>query len=350
MLKQKKQRYMYPYYAMQIAKFQKLFILGIDNKFYKMYYYRARIISIAGIYSRRAHYTGFVRRWHMTNMRITNLSKSYGKKQALIDFNCFFEPGIYGLLGPNGAGKSTLMNCIAQNLKPDCGEISLEPAEDILKVLGYMPQQQAVYDNFSARRFLYYMAGLKRIKHPKREIEDLLGVINLRDDAHKHMRTYSGGMKQRVLLAQALLGNPKILLLDEPTAGLDPAERIRIRNFISKIASDKIVIIATHVVSDIEFIAGNVVILKHGRLIGCHSPEHWLKEMDGKVCECLIEERHLPEYQDKYRISNIYRRSDGITIRLVGDDLPGVPVSPTMEDVYLYIHGSAEEAGDAIAV
>ncbi|MCL2029952.1 MAG: ATP-binding cassette domain-containing protein [Oscillospiraceae bacterium] len=278
------------------------------------------------------------------NMHIADLSKSYGRKRALIDFTCSFEPGVYGLLGPNGAGKSTLMGCIAKNLMPDSGSVVLDPPADILPVLGYMPQQQAVYDTFSARRFLYYMAGLKGIKRPKQEIEDLLEVVNLRGAAHRPMRTYSGGMKQRALLAQALLGHPKVILLDEPTAGLDPAERIRIRNFISKIASDKILIIATHVVADIEFIAQKVIILRYGRLVGAHSPEDWLRSAEGKVRECVIAEQELAGYQQKYKVSNIRRLAEGVSVRLVGDELPeqGLPVSPTMEDVYLYIHGNYE--------
>ena len=207
----------------------------------------------------------------MTKCIMEGLNKSYGQKHALVDFSCNLTPGIYGLLGPNGAGKSTLMNIISQNLIPDSGTIRLEPEGDILRTLGYMPQQQALYEDFSARSFLYYMAGLKKIKSPGKEIEHLLEVVNLQDAAHKRMGSYSGGMKQRVLLAQALLGNPSLLLLDEPTAGLDPRERIRIRNFISEFSRDKIVLLATHVVSDIEYIASQVILLSSGKTIGIHT-------------------------------------------------------------------------------
>ena len=273
------------------------------------------------------------------------LNKSYGEKRALIDFSCTLTPGIYGLLGPNGAGKSTLMNIISQNLKADSGTITLEPEGNILHTLGYMPQQQALYDDFSARSFLYYMAGLKKIKSPKTEIEHLLEVVNLRPVAHKRMGSYSGGMKQRVLLAQALLGNPGILLLDEPTAGLDPMERIRIRNFISEFSRDKIVLLATHVVSDIEYIASQVILLRSGETVGIRPTGEWLDSIQGKVCECVVSEEEIEDYQKQYQISNIFRESGGIHLRIISDTPPeqAVPVKPMLEDVYLYYNGGSHE-------
>lgn len=276
---------------------------------------------------------------------IKGLNKSYGEKRALIDFTCTLTPGIYGLLGPNGAGKSTLMNIISQNLKPDSGTITLEPQGDILKTLGYMPQQQALYDDFSARSFLYYMAGLKKIRSPKREIEHLLEVVNLKDAAHKRMGAYSGGMKQRVLLAQALLGNPSILLLDEPTAGLDPMERIRIRNFISEFSRDKIVLLATHVVSDIEYIASQVLLLRAGETLGIHPTGEWMDSIQGKVRECVVAENEIEAYQKQYQISNIFRESGGIHLRIISDTPPkhAVLVKPMLEDVYLYYNGGNHE-------
>lgn len=273
------------------------------------------------------------------------LNKSYGEKKALIDFTCTLTPGIYGLLGPNGAGKSTLMNILSQNLKPDSGTITLEPKGDILHTLGYMPQQQALYEDFSARSFLYYMAGLKKLRSPKAEIEHLLAVVNLNDVAHKRMGSYSGGMKQRVLLAQALLGNPSILLLDEPTAGLDPMERIRIRNFISEFSRDKIVLLATHVVSDIEYIASQVLLLRSGETLGIHPTGEWLDSIQGKVCECVVAEEEIEEYQKQYQISNIFRESGGIHLRIISDTPPeqAIPVKPMLEDVYLYYNGDSHE-------
>lgn len=279
----------------------------------------------------------------MIQCTMEKLNKTYGQKRALIDFSCTLTPGIYGLLGPNGAGKSTLMNIISQNLKPDSGSITLSPKKNILSTLGYMPQQQALYEDFSARSFLYYMAGLKKIKSPKKEIEHLLEVVNLSGAAHKRMGAYSGGMKQRVLLAQALLGNPKLLLLDEPTAGLDPMERIRIRNFISEFSKDKIVILATHVVSDIEYIAGKVIMLSGGRTIGIKGTGEWLDSISGHVGECIVPEEKIEEYQQRYQISNIFRESGGINLRIISDELPkdAKPVKPVLEDVYLYYNGKS---------
>lgn len=278
------------------------------------------------------------------NLILENVSKNYGEKKALKNVTYEFEPGIYGLLGPNGAGKSTLMNLISQNLQPTHGKIYATPKQNILSVLGYMPQQQALYDDFSARAFLYYMASLKKIKNPKREIERLLKVVNLRKVAHKKIGSFSGGMKQRILLAQAMLGNPKILLLDEPTAGLDPIERIRIRNFISEFSKDKIVILATHVVSDIEFIAGKVIILSAGEIIGAHSTTEWLKKIDGKVFECDIDEEDIDYYRERYMIGNIFRLEDAVRVRIVGNYAPenAVKVKPTLEDVYLYTQSGYE--------
>lgn len=279
----------------------------------------------------------------MIQCTMKKLNKTYGQKRALIDFSCTLTPGIYGLLGPNGAGKSTLMNIISQNLKPDSGSITLSPQKNILSTLGYMPQQQALYEDFSARSFLYYMAGLKKIKSPKKEIEHLLEVVNLSGAAHKRMGAYSGGMKQRVLLAQALLGNPKLLLLDEPTAGLDPMERIRIRNFISEFSKDKIVILATHVVSDIEYIAGKVIMLSGGRTVGIKKTGEWLDSINGRVGECIVPEEQIEEYQKRYQISNIFRESGGINLRIISDKLPedAKPVKPVLEDVYLYYNGKS---------
>jgi len=226
-------------------------------------------------------------------LEIKNLKKSYGKKVALKDFSYSFENGIYGLLGANGAGKSTLMNLITDNVKRDSGEI-LYDGKEILGMgssyrerLGYMPQQQGFYENFSARMFLYYMAELKGIKkkEAKKQIEDLLVLVNLSDVADKKIGGFSGGMKQRVLLAQALLGNPKILILDEPTAGLDPKERVNFRRYIQKLSENKIILLATHVVSDVETIADKILVMKDGELVANDSPEKLVAMVDGKNLE-----------------------------------------------------------------
>ena len=226
-------------------------------------------------------------------LRIEHLTKKYGEKVALRDFTYTFTPGIYGILGANGAGKSTLMNLITDNVKRNGGQI-LWDGTDILKLgkrfrgkLGYMPQQQGMYNDFSARAFLRYMAQIKEIpkKQADEQIEQLLDVVNLREDAHKKVGGLSGGMRQRVLLAQALLGDPKILILDEPTAGLDPRERLRLRQYISDLAQDRIVFLTTHIVSDIESIADDVLLMKQGELVRHGAPEVLIASCGGKDLE-----------------------------------------------------------------
>ena len=224
-------------------------------------------------------------------LQIEHLTKKYGEKTALWDFTYTFTPGIYGILGANGAGKSTLMNLITDNVKRTEGQI-LWDGTDILKLgktfrgkLGYMPQQQGMYNDFSARAFLRYMAQIKEIKQADEQIEQLLDVVNLREDAHKSLSGFSGGMRQRVLLAQALLGDPKILILDEPTAGLDPRERLRLRQYISDLSQDRIVFLTTHIVSDIESIAGDVLLMKQGELVRHGAPEELIASCGGKDLE-----------------------------------------------------------------
>ena len=226
-------------------------------------------------------------------LQIEHLTRKYGEKVALRDFTYTFTPGIYGILGANGAGKSTLMNLITDNVKRNVGQI-LWNGTDILKLgkdfrakLGYMPQQQGMYNDFSARAFLRYMARIKEIpkKQADEQIEQLLELVNLRDDAHKKVGGFSGGMRQRVLLAQALLGDPKILILDEPTAGLDPRERLRLRQYISDLAQDRIVFLTTHIVSDIESIAGDVLLMKQGELVRHGAPEELIASCGGNDLE-----------------------------------------------------------------
>ncbi|RCX16688.1 ABC-type multidrug transport system ATPase subunit [Fontibacillus phaseoli] len=284
------------------------------------------------------------------NLSVNRVSKHYnkGKKLALDDFSMELTPGVVGLLGPNGAGKSTLMNIMTDNLKPDSGEVTFN-GEAISRlgwkfrnILGYMPQQQGLYDDFSGRRFLWYMAALKGMKkpHAAERIEHLLEVVNLKQDASKRLGSYSGGMKQRILIAQALLNDPQILILDEPTAGLDPKERIRIRNFISTIARNKIVLLATHVVTDIEFIAKQVVLIKEGKMLLQDEPNRILEGIKDKVFELHLPEEELPKVKEQYKVSNITGDKEGVLVRIVSDHEPdkwkSVAVKPNMEDVYLY--------------
>lgn len=226
-------------------------------------------------------------------LEIKNLSKHYGPKRALDGFTYTFEEGIYGILGANGAGKSTLMNLITDNVTRTGGSICYD-GQEILSmgkrfrgILGYMPQQQGMYEQFSARSFLLYMAELKGIKgrNARKEVDELLALVNLSGDAHRRLGGFSGGMRQRVLLAQALLGDPQVIILDEPTAGLDPKERIRLRSHISQLSKKRIVFLATHIVSDIETIADQVLLMKDGKLVADGSPAELLEAVSGRNLE-----------------------------------------------------------------
>ena len=285
-------------------------------------------------------------------LKLEGLKKSYtkGKTYAVQDFSYCFTPGVYGLLGPNGAGKSTLMNMITQNLSPDSGTITLDGTSieklgaAYRNLLGYMPQQQGLYDDFTGEKFLWYMAALKGLKRQEARdaVKRSLEVVNLWQDRFKKLRSYSGGMKQRVLIAQALLNDPKILIMDEPTAGLDPKERIRIRNFISEISKDKIVLLATHVVPDIEFISKEILVMGAGRIVRHGTPRELLAGMDGYVFEVLV----TPEEQKLYeasgcKLANVMLTSEGGRLRIVTDTPPQIgrvqAAEPALEDTYLYL-------------
>lgn len=281
-------------------------------------------------------------------LELKNLTKKYGSFTALDKMTITFEPGIYGILGANGAGKSTMMNLLTDNIPRTGGEILFD-GTDILKlgknfrkVLGVLPQQQGFYEHMTAQTFLYYMADLKAIpkKQAKDEIEKLLAVTNLSEVRHKKLGGFSGGMKQRALLAQALLGDPKVVILDEPTAGLDPKERIRIRNFISSLSRGKIILMATHIVSDIESISDQILMMKKGHLLGIGTPEELVESVSDKVKELPCVPEDLEKIQDKYKVGNVFQRRGETWVRVVGDNLPGVGQyiqdHLSLEDVYLY--------------
>lgn len=280
-------------------------------------------------------------------LKIDKLTKHYGSLCALNEATATFKPGVYGILGPNGAGKSTMMNLLTDTVKRESGSITyngkeiLEMGREFRKILGYMPQQQGYYEEFTVGRFLYYIAALKGMdkKQAKKEITELLEVVRLSDCLHKKMGSLSGGMRQRILLVQALLGNPEILLLDEPTAGLDPEERIRIRNHISAIATEKIVLLATHVVSDVESIAEEILLVKKGKIIACDTPVNLIEQTRPYVSEVMCEVSELEEMQNKYKISNVSQYQSKLLLRLVGEGLPESEFSDVrvgLDEVYLY--------------
>ena len=285
-------------------------------------------------------------------LNIDCISKSYGSNRALDGFSAVLEPGIYALLGPNGSGKSTLMNILTDNLKADSGVITYD-GENVLDMgvrfrekLGFMPQYPGLYPNFTVERFLWYMAALKGLDKntAKTSIPEILAAVELDDVPKRKIGALSGGMKQRLTLAQAVLGDPEILILDEPTAGLDPKQRIAIRNYISKIAFNKIVLLATHVVSDIEFIARDIIMLKKGVIVDNAPPHELTKKIDGKVWLLPCSEAEVQSMQEQYRVTNISRdeETNTVLLRVLADVQPAdsaKTAAPTLEDYYLYVFG-----------
>ncbi len=284
-------------------------------------------------------------------LKAVSLTKQYdrGMTKALDGFSMIFKSGIYGLLGPNGAGKSTFMNILTTNLKADSGSVTWD-GEDIIKagrnyrsILGYMPQQQNLYDEFTGDEFLWYMAALKclRKKEAGERIEKMISAVNLENDRFKKLKEYSGGMKQRILIASAMLNDPDILIMDEPTAGLDPNERIRVTNFISVQTAGKIVIFATHVISDIEFIADKVILLNQGVLIRTGSPDELQDSIKGKVFEGIVTKEMIDDLKrNGTLLSNMHYVGNKVKVRIITDD-PDLPsqwrqVDPELSDVYLY--------------
>lgn len=284
---------------------------------------------------------------------IQHLTKSFGKdKHALKDYSLNIEPGILGLLGPNGAGKSTLMKIIATISKPTRGSITLDghdlvkEPDYIRKVLGYLPQDFGVYPNLNAYEFLEYMAAVKGVGgvNLRKRIDMLLEGVNLVEAAKRSIGTYSGGMKQRIGIAQALLNDPKVLIFDEPTVGLDPEERVRFRNLISDLASDRIIILSSHIVSDIETIADEVAIMRNGTLITKGSQAEVVTATEGKVFETLIESQSLGDFKNKYQVVNTVRQKDKIRVRYLANQPAGSSTAmvASLEDAYLFLTKKSE--------
>ncbi|MCD7872815.1 MAG: ATP-binding cassette domain-containing protein [Clostridiales bacterium] len=279
-------------------------------------------------------------------IEINNLTKTYGNNKAVNSLTLTLNEGIYGILGPNGSGKTTLINLLTDNVKRTDGEILINNKEILSlgakyrDLIGYMPQQQALYNDFSAFMYLKYMCSVKGIKHDNELINNIMKKVNLYDVRNLKAGTFSGGMKQRLLFAQALLNNPKILILDEPTAGLDPKERINFRNMLAELSKDKIILLATHIVSDIECVADEVVLLKKGNLIAKDSPENLMKSISDKVFEIRGTKEELLSLQQNVGLGNIIHDQNGISLRIVTDkpNYNYVPVNDniSLEDVYLY--------------
>lgn len=288
-------------------------------------------------------------------LELNELTKRYGAKTALDQVSLRLEQGVYGLLGPNGAGKSTLMNILSGNLSADSGSVTYGGVDiaklgrDYRAVLGFMPQQLGLYQQFTGFRFLSYIAALKGMdrRRAAQEIEEIAALVNLSDVLHRRVGAYSGGMKQRLLIAQAVLNSPEILILDEPTAGLDPKERIRIRNLISEVSSDKIVLLATHVVSDVESIGREVILLKKGRVVKQDTPKNLLASLRGRVYELTISPEQLAQVEREFLVSNVSVELDRFRVRVVADWEPQgyacCEAAPTLEEEYLYVF--ADEVG-----
>lgn len=273
------------------------------------------------------------------SLQIKNLCKNYGKIKALDHITLSLCNGVYGLLGHNGAGKSTLLNILTCTLRYDEGSV-LYNGTDILKlgkeyrdVLGFMPQAQQLYVDLTVEDFLCYIASLKKIDHSKEVIHSLLKKVNMYQYRKRSLKGLSGGMRQRVMIAQALLNDPKILLLDEPTAGLDPVERKNLRNIIASIAEDRIILLATHVISDVEFIASEIIMMKNGKVLTCSSQKELMQKT--KVYESNLDMEQLLDRNPNLKVVNQTYVNNEIHTRFISDIPIGNIVSTTLDDVYL---------------
>jgi ABC-2 type transport system ATP-binding protein len=290
---------------------------------------------------------------------IDGVSKLYrGRVWGLREFSLTLQPGVLALLGPNGAGKSTLMRILATISRPTEGMVTWRGAGDgkpvdiarspdaVRTALGYLPQDFGVYPNLNAVEFLGYVAALKGLggRAARNRIEELLQVLNLFDARQRPLGSFSGGMKQRVGIAQALLNDPQLLIVDEPTAGLDPEERVRFRNLLSDLAGERIVILSTHIVSDAEAAATQIGVINRGHLLTCGAPETLLGHVASKVWQWTVPSVQLEAVRQQHLVSNAARRADGVHVRVVADTRPGegaVPVVPTLEDAYLHLLAKA---------
>lgn len=289
-----------------------------------------------------------IRKLEIMKLQIEHLYKSYKKKDALQDVSFTLQRGIYGLLGENGAGKSTLMRLMATVDLPTKGSIRyngmdiFEMDEEYRNLIGYMPQDYSVYAGFTARGFLEYMGVLKGIPNRKlkERIREVLEFVNLSEAADKKVKTFSGGMKRRIGIAQAIMNDPKILILDEPTAGLDPKERVRFSNIISDMGQDKIILLSTHIVSDIEAIATELVVVKKGRILETGNVSELTEKVSGQVREALVNQKLYQKIRKERRIIHLKQVGKEVYVRFVGEAYPGVnciQAEPTLEDYYIFV-------------
>lgn len=286
-------------------------------------------------------------------LSLDRLTKHYGSKIAVDQVSAVLEPGVYGLLGANGAGKTTLMRMLCAILESTSGEVFFNGKDivsmgaDYRNVLGYLPQEFGYYPGYTAMEFLMYISALKGIpkKAARKRAGELLEETGLSHVADKKVKTFSGGMKQRLGIAQALLNNPDILILDEPTAGLDPKERVRFRNLLSDYAGDKIVILSTHIVSDIEAIADEVLLMKDGKFVLQGAVPELTRKVEGKVWDLTVSPAEAKKWRAKSTVANLRHEGRQMALRIISDHMPdetAVPCEAALEDLYLYYFPTEE--------
>ena len=292
-------------------------------------------------------------------LKMIKLTKQFGDFTAVDHMNLTMTNGVYGLLGVNGAGKTTLMRMICTLLQPSSGKILCNGKDifkmgaDYRKLLGYLPQDFGFYPEFTVKDYLLYIAALKGIRPAvaKKRVKDLISKVGLSKAANKKMKKLSGGMKRRAGIAQAMLNDPKILILDEPTAGLDPNERIRFRNLISELSEDRLVLLSTHIVSDVEYIANEIWLMNDGRLLHQGTADELIRSMDENVWKCYADKSDVPALMKRYKISNIKSEPHGVELRIISKEKPfpdAVMEEANLEDVFLYYFGEKAGVDDAV--